>query len=834
MYAIQINPLISSHTAVSKDDLKKLTKSNNQIKNWQTISDVTPLQMADYIGKGYALRGGVRVKGNKADHVESIQWLFLDFDHSTLQKSLQVSVSQFACLYYFTYSYIPGENEKHRLLFKLDRAITATEYSSLITYLLSTFYTEADIIESPGSLFFGAKCPEYVHILDENATFPVDNFLNVIGSVSTKGGMEGVTPPISGNASNFTGNSKAALPSDKADEELVKPRLEALRHIAKHIWLDKCNSEDIEELYCLDKHNFEKQPKGQNLSKWHGHRPDDTEKANGTGFLVIWNDEQLPPTWQNQATSEKGNFIDYWYKYSGKEFGDIDWDSDRGYKNYQTVVDDICNYFKVRLFDFAPVIKARDEQKNKKVFKGVAEIADEYCFEMRNGGMESFLIYDLDTHVWRTKSKILHVWRHCVMPAMIEAGISIDSMSDKQISNIKFVLSDKIRYRVTDKEKFDDMKNADYIPLANGEYNIISKEFEQAFKPEIYNQYRYPYLYHEERKESEKLALIWEWLEWTYKDEKTRQFIIDWLALNVMGVANHTNLMVCIWGTPGTGKSVVLKFIKNMMASLACTLDGRKLKDDGNRFLFQNVDGKYAVTIDEFNTDQNGWNSIKLLTGGIDPVIEVEQKGLQSYTTKFKGAITAGIQDKFVVPNSDDGGIRRRVVPIHHPASLKNEKYADIEKICVNPEYFKPLFFWLIENIKVDEAIARCKAYAASSSVQDGFRDILIAQDDVLGFMFEVCEFTDNPDDVVTNMQLQIAFETYLQHEKLQHITDRDRGRINKISQYIREKARIPGNGIKWTLCPEPGKDNRISINGKQARGFRGIKLKAVDTDSPI
>ena len=167
MTQIQINQKISTNLCSDKPTLKKLAQTHNLLQNWKTITNVTVKQLADYIGKGYAVRAGIRMHGNKAEDVESVSWLFIDLDHSTIEESLQCPISQFAAFYYYTFSYIPGENEKHRLVFKLDRQVSATEYEKLATYIIKKFYPKSDEIFSPGSLFFGTKSPDYVHILNE-------------------------------------------------------------------------------------------------------------------------------------------------------------------------------------------------------------------------------------------------------------------------------------------------------------------------------------------------------------------------------------------------------------------------------------------------------------------------------------------------------------------------------------------------------------------------------------------------------------------------------------------------------------------------------------------
>jgi phage/plasmid-associated DNA primase len=829
---IQVNKKIRNMASISKVELKMLAESENRIENWST-QDTDVKALAAIISQGYSIRAGIKKTGNTEEHIESIEWLFLDLDNQSVQETLNNPWTRYACLWYYTPSYKPGVNEKHRVGFKFDLRRGKEEYEHIYKALL-TFYPKADKTTGAGWLFFGAYQPsegvdtlQTVTILNENATLPTDAFLTMD------------IPVDAGVSKNENGNNFNQSPLSKTDGI----RTQLLKWIAKDIWLGVCGN-DIDKLYCLHTHRFIEQPKGKSIAKWGGHRPEDTEKKTGTGFYVWWDNPDMPPMFQNQGNSPLGEnvytFIEYWHHYSNllysKNWESIVWEDDKDYKNLQIVCDDIANHFKVDFFNFDAAKNAIKDKRKKQQSSLIDSAIAEYVMEDRDSG--NYLTYDLQAGKWRVIKEKSKIYNYTFKQAFLDAGVDVELAETAKFKRSVSADFDAKTPTDTTKLDFDDMHNYDWLPLANGDFNIITKEFRQGFDHTIYNQHRYKnYLYIPPASSelAPELKLFFEWLEWTYKDAATRQAVIDWLALNVMGIANHTQVMLCFWGTPGTGKSVILSLINNMMGSLCETIQGRKLKAEDNRFIFQQLDGIYALTIDEFKTNQVGWDSLKELTGSTTPIISVEKKGLQPYKTKFRGAITTASQDSFSVPNSDDGGVRRRVIPIQHTPNLRNKKYADIDETFKKSDYYKQIFYWLINNIDAGDAIKRMKAYANSNEVKQSMLDILIEQDEVLSFMYDCLEFTNNDKDVISNMDLQSAFENYLQSEKLQHLTDRDKGRVNKISQYVREKARIPDNKINWKYCPEKGKDNKVTINGKQTRGLQGIRIKYLATvDCPI
>jgi hypothetical protein len=289
--------------------------------------------------------------------------------------------------------------------------------------------------------------------------------------------------------------------------------------------------------------------------------------------------------------------------------------------------------------------------------------------------------------------------------------------------------------------------------------------------------------------------------------------------------------MLCLWGAPGSGKSVILSLINNILGNMGTTLDNDKLLGKDNRFIFQGLDGKYAVTIDEFDTNQNGWNKLKKLTGSDEPIIDIENKGQCSYSARFIGGITTASQDRFALPNksASDGGVRRRIVTVQHREDIVDPKYRDIAVKLNQREYREQIFLWLI-TLDSESAITRFVDYSESEHNQNNIRNIALDEDFVYAFMIDRLEFTDNPDDVVSNIMLGAEYLRFIQEELSEKIDDTHERQASRIVKYITEKTLVKANKVTWKLRPEKGVRGKVKINGNFTNGVKGIRFKSTPT----
>jgi hypothetical protein len=135
---------------------------------------------------------------------------------------------------------------------------------------------------------------------------------------------------------------------------------------------------------------------------------------------------------------------------------------------------------------------------------------------------------------------------------------------------------------------------------------------------------------------------------------------------------------------------------------------------------------------------------------------------------------------------------------------------------------------WVFENVlpsiraRGEYIQNQDKHISTADDSEISLNDDYIASNKVIcSFIKDCLVFTNNEDDTVTNSELQEYFKNWCNSMEIKH-TD---NQIIKISQYIRKKARIPSNKIKWTLCPEKGKEQKVRRGDKYIKGLKGIRI---------
>lgn len=810
---ININREIYSH---DKKQLKRLAGLKNNPSNW-TIEKLSIQEIAKVLSEGYTVRPGIKIGGNTIENVQRASVLLLDFDNQSVQETLAVAWTKNAAILYFTPSYEPGVNEKHRLLFRLSRPVSPAEYEHIYKYLLN-FYKKADRLYSAGSLFFGASNhPESVSILNESGVLEVSPFLgmDVDGTTEVDTVIEDSSPPP---------------PPDTSLSSISKregARAAALKWIAKEVWLKAC-ANDIDKFYCLHSHRFTHQGKDNlNLAKWGGHRPEDTSKTTGTGFFTYWQNPELPPAFINQGSGglDKGTFIDYWHHYKiklyGKEWESIKWQQDQKYVNFKIVCDDIAEHFGVQPFDFNAYKTKRAEvrEQNQDLINQVKGCLRDYVYLIKSGGKDSYINYDFRAGIWRVKPEEYQVYRDCIKPYLIsQCDVPVETLDEIKVSTmIEHLVKRFDEYKIVEnKIQFDLLRNVNVIPTSNGDYNWKTKEFIQEFDPHLHNTHRSLHNFDSSPPDTPGVKLLSYWLDEMNYSDSQKKAIKSWLIVNTLGIATRTNRMLNIFGTPETGKSVIGQIIRGVVGeSLSYTARGKQLTDGRNRFSNQSLDGIYSLFIDEFKADAEGWESLKMLVGKAGSSIEVEKKGMQPYNVINIAGITTATQDGFFIPNSDDGGIKRRICMIRHRPEQHNPKLAHIDRDFDKPGIYRDIWNWCIQQ-DGDAAVEDFVEYAKSEEATAIKAEVLYQNDPILQFMEEI-EITNDPEDVVSRIELQSAYSRFLEVELG---VPSDKQRVDRVETYLRGK--IASNSIKWDFDDT----TKVTINKKQMRGMKGVKMR--------
>lgn len=819
---VQINRRLVSVDGVTKAELQHSVRSVNRLENWETLS-VTGRELAELTtNECYASRFGIRSASNKKEDVTHYEWIGLDFDNSTLAETLENQITKQASFTNWSFSYQPGENEKHHLFFQCSRRLSKSEYDTVLAKLLK-LYPSADVGNHSDALFGGSpKHKEYTYI---GGVLDVDNLLTDTVTLQTTEKIPFIHGRVTGKViiPGFNDEHESAKENGVEKDTVTVPekpkgglRRQALLWINK-IWVGVCES-DINKLYCLYPHKLEDHGSdGGNIAKWAGKNPyTTTPNEPGTGFFIHWQDVDYAPLWRNLPMGTNGNFIEYWADLGNsqynKGFGDIHYMKDRKNINYLSVLDDIANHFGVEKFIFVA-----DESGEH--LEMLQDLSEKYIFVNEAGTYHYYVMGNL--HAWCMTKDLDTVWRQGYMEWIRQDYPEVlpDFTKVKLVGQAKQKLTLGIlRINQIDSKIFSGKKNMNIVPMADGDYNLVTKELE-PYNHENYHTNRHSYRYLQTS--AQDVSEFLNYFNIIYKNDDTRQFLINWLAANIAGSAWKLKAMVNIYGTPGSGKSTLGNFLAYLGGSMQTSIDVDGLKNKSN-FIYQNLATANIVTIDEFNyIPAHCWDILKKISGGESP-IEINRKGLQTFTMFCRVGLTTFSQDSFTIPTSSDGGVLRRIVPIEHTPDMLDEKIPDILDTVLTTKYMEKVFNYLV-SLDTTEILAQMKDYAKSTSTQNQIKTILQESDEILNFIKENIK-VGSAEEYITYTQLQDSFKDYLENENGgTDLSPQDKQKLKFIARSLRQKANIKQSGFDWKQSND--KDTRITVAGKQIRVLYGLSM---------
>jgi phage/plasmid-associated DNA primase len=584
------------------------------------------------------------------------------------------------------------------------------------------------------------------------------------------------------------------------------------------------------------RHNF----KVRSQSQVEGWNPFSESNSSGTSFTASIIEENLPPVWFSRGgipegirdeinRSDGGDVISYLillHRQNTIKSGRINplakYPLRRQY--YEAYVD-ICRTFGIKPL---PVKKGKDvglEAALKSSLESFLELSPKYLKRAKweNQDEMHFHYFDFDSGIWSVSKSFKNIWAYSIQYYIDcpEAYIKNSKISDLiQNEMFKSTRLDSVVSRLG----FDKSLRSHIIALKNGDYDTKNKVFTEGFDPDNYNVTRSEIYFGAGT--GKGLEVLDTWLNSTYQ-EAEKKLIKAWIIANCQGIAKRTGKMLTIYGTPGTGKSTLLNLLKHCLANLACVVDGSSFLDKSNRFSGQQLDGINALLIDEFKADLDGWERLKKLTGNATSYLSIEKKGKTPYEAIFRAGITTTTQDNFRLPNSDDGGIRRRIIPIKHNPDMANPALKNIDEIICEPEIYEDIFLWAIAQD--GEQAIKDIIYYAENEAKETLIEVVRDNDKTLEFISDCLEFTDNASDELTNVSIIEAYRLWVGDIHQEHYDRNDSRAMNKLSklpQWIREKAQNKANEIYWSMCPEKGQRVRVTVSGVQYQGFRGVKFK--------
>jgi len=814
---------------------------------------------------GHTIRPGIKVGGNEKHHVTESYYLLVDIDNEVGKKIISNPKSYkettatkwgvFANFWYPSPRYTE-ENQKHRLGFQFDRAVTPSEHETIGKYLKDTFSDDGIEIDpscfDAGRLFYGSARKDLGEFFG-NDKLPVEMILE-----EARGKDEGKYFSQTGNKIEKLNSSKCSATSDKTNvrdngtsskcsatspqnTEKTSSRNQnsgsitdnVLNYIYEEIFVKKLNY-DVAALYNIFPHELQQiEPDEVDMiDKYQGSNPFSPSNSSGTSFVVCCWDKCLPAfvdrsknftrkKLANGKFQSGGTFIDY-FVFANKIVNNLYQNiSDRNSlvgKNFRDIVSDICNYFGVKEFDF----KLASEEDSLKITKKFVEHMKGKMFNyLGNNKLTSFFVFNENFKKWHLiinkntfSSEIIQPW---LVTEYGEDSQIADSLKlSKEITNYCYA-----KYRDSFLEMTEKLENLSYLPMQNGLYDIATGDLVPN-EGQMLNRSVSVFSRKNVTEENQSVQIFKKWMKaWLKTDEKV-DLVISWFSLVCQRQAYQTGNMFGFIGKSGMGKTTATSYLQALCNGFSAAPNVSTFTNTNNTHGRTVVENKQALFFEELTTKSKDSHSLEVfkdITGrsGKDTkyFLTINPKGEAEREIDARFSVTFNCQD---VPKglNDDGHDRRAIFLMLTEENHSPEGFALQEQIT-NFESYEDIFNWLI-SLKTEEMIETFNKIKRTDMILEN--TIKVRNEEPLPqFIIENLVVTNDDDDKVGCKEMYSLFTSYI-IESGDYKMSRTRF-IKEINRALNSKSQ----GFKWA-----GAKKAMRINGMVTEGFTGLRFK-VETD---
>lgn len=661
-------------------------KRYNTVEHWTTIEG-TLETLANYLGESNTVRAGIKKGGNAKSDVTTASVIFVDFDNAgdDFVSIADHSNNPHVGIIYRTPSYTV-DNQKHRIVYALSRAVTASEYELIFKRYILDIHPECDrSCWDAGRLFYGAVSRDAVQYNPDAIPLPVDYLLDQFESCMEVGSttndydyqesrtMEGALT---------TSNEALSNALDEYWNESDTITAKVLAYLRGGY-----NTEDISSLYGVYEHQFKERIPTETersagiIAKYEGYNPFSLSNGSGTSFVVSDMGELLP-TWYDRSNTVKistgngktrsgGTFIDYWYLLHVNRYESIE-------KDFKRIVNDICDYLELHHFysrngKINPHLQKIIDAKQGKVNGAIIdEIIDQFqVYVCKFQKRESYYFYrDASSLYWDYCTERT-IRTHYIYPMLKRLDLADLAVNDKFVNAlIKRLMTDA----ETLKQPLQPLPN--YVVFRNGVYDVLNNNLIPGSEIEVYNSEYYDFDFVEISDDDRDIKRMLEYFrKWLGCDIQS-QLLIDWMSINTKQISSKFGAIVALIGEAGAGKSTYLDLLRKMTGNFSYSpINSNEMFNDSNRFAFASIEGKSTILLQEFagRGKNTSLATLKTMVGKKGESIEqvIEKKGIDPYKIRVNAAITVDCESTFMI-KPDDGGSDRRFIFIR--LSEKNKK----------------------------------------------------------------------------------------------------------------------------------------------------------------
>lgn len=293
----------------------------------------------------------------------------------------------------------------------------------------------------------------------------------------------------------------------------------------------------------------------------------------------------------------------------------------------------------------------------------------------------------------------------------------------------------------------DNMINVDsldsderYINFKNGLYNIQTKQLE-PHSPKVLSTIQINGNYHNEKIPTPIFDKFMD--DFTEGDQEVRDMLQEYVGATISNLnMGAVKKALVLYGAVGnSGKSVFLNVVTNLLGSI--NYASRSLQDFSKNFAIADLYGKRANIVDDMNTaDFNDTRGFKSLTG--DGVVNVEFKGKQSFTWRFKGTMLIATNELPYIKDEKGTHFFERLIIYECKNSLKKED-RDSRLFQKLKDETDGIIQWAIEGLH--RFIAQGRKFTIPKCTEVTSEEYREQSDTVYRFVKDQFEITGNPDD---------------------------------------------------------------------------------------
>ncbi|AND75645.1 DNA primase [Nostoc phage A1] len=674
----------------------------------------------------------------------------------------------------------------------------------------------------------------------------VETLLKLSALFEVKVAKSAVNPP----------ESKTPIQRDDSVSGRLTVTERVLKHLHDNLFLTIFNS-DAGLLYSLHDENQRWTPRTDletgEVCRLEGNNPFSGTNNSGSSFMVIYAENELPRFWDKSGSFERvlkdgyssnhGTFLDYYFHIYREEFPGVELENGQfpaGF--FRVLVNHVCEHFGIDLFNW---------EEGKTEFTIVVKNCLTYLKKIvKYLGSDTW--YYFDGKVWDIVYDFSHIYCDLGKPWIIENyGDEVFTRKGKQVLT---VTSDDARYRpeilrlLKDEEtfKFSSLpgENFRYVPALNGLWDLRDRKLvENDGRANNFNLFPYNVSPESAKRGESAAKMLLQYLTELFESSIYATVVYDYFLLHCRREAFDAEILPCIIGASGKGKTTVLMLLKKLINGVnpntwhdekrtanSMGFCGQPNRDDlvsGYTHGTESLEGKSCVVITEITNGvshigKDTMSFFKAFAGNkADNTLKINPKGKKAREREHRIGFFLDNEKMPEINSSIAGNFRRLFFVEMKETSPGSDAFHSKWMDIIEPQ-LEDIFNYAL-TLNSSDLIKEIRLLHKDKKVTDLVALVRETNDSVLEFVKDFIEVTNDEKDIVSMDAIYKVFENENHNGKYASKSLKKRLLINQIIERLKDKAYALGWVGQQTDTNEV---TRCKILNKAVRGnLTGVRL---------